>query len=62
MIGPLSRIVLRYAIGPLLAVWLAPDVVEELLHNPDAALVVGGVLVGGVEGFYWVARRLGWAT
>ncbi len=59
----LARIVLRYGAGALVAYGLlAPSEAEELVMNPDLALLVGGLIGVAVEGAYTLARRKGWAT
>lgn len=62
MTGALIRIGLRYGIGAL-AGW---GVGEQLAADPDVqmAVTVGVTFLGGfvVEGWYWAAKKFGWAT
>ena len=63
MTGPLTRILLRYGAGALVA-WgvLSPDLGGALAVDPDV-LALAGIAVGfAVEGYYWLAKRQGWAT
>jgi len=65
--GPLARIVARYLIGAFVTYsLLTPEVGEELTSDPETQIVIelmiGGVLTAGVEGFYALAKRYGWAT
>lgn len=53
----LARIVLRYVIGPLLAVYFAPEFVDEIQNNPDVAVVVGLALGGVVETLWLLSKR-----
>lgn len=63
MIAPLSRSFLRYLAGYLLIKGLIPaDIAEQIANDPDLALLVGGLIVAGVEGFWIIARKRGWAT
>lgn len=60
--GPFVRIVLRYGVGGIIGYEMG----TRLASDPDV-VVVGTVaataLVGvATEGFYLVARRLGWRT
>ena len=66
MIAPVSRIVLRYVAGYLIAKGLIDaDLGRQLAGDPDALAVVQigvGVAAGALsEGWYWLARRFGWA-
>lgn len=61
------RIGLRYLAAYLVAKGLLPtDVADLLASDPDLAIgveAVVGLLLGGlVEGWYLVAKRLGWRT
>jgi len=61
------RIGLRYLAAYLVAKGLLPNDVADLLSSdPDLAIGVEaliGLLLGGlVEGWYVLARRLGWRT
>ena len=63
----LVRILLRYGAGILIAKGvLAPDIGTELAADPDItqAVQVGlGLVLGAIsEGWYWLARKLGWNT
>lgn len=61
MIGPLSRIALRYIVGALVAYGLiSPDSADMIAFDPDLALLIGAVMGAVVEGAYAVAKRLGW--
>ena len=61
------RIGLRYLAGFLIAKgFLMPDLGDALQKDPEvlAALqVVAGLAVGAIsEGWYWLAKKLGWRT
>lgn len=64
--APLVRIALRYLTLPLLAIGLIlPEEQQAIIADPE---IVGWVSTGlGVfapsvaEGWYWLARRFGWA-
>lgn len=66
MIGPVSRIAARYIAGALIAKGFV-DVTTGTALATDAdfiaiAQVVIGFVVGGLtEAFYWMARKMGWA-
>lgn len=67
MIGPFSRIALRYVAGFLVAKGFLSGADSDFLStDPDVAFVVeagAGVALGlAVEGFYWLAKRMGWRT
>ncbi|TSJ60503.1 hypothetical protein FO470_17280 [Starkeya sp. 3C] len=67
MIGPFSRIALRYVAGFLVAKGLLSGTDGDFLSSdPDVAFVVeagaGFALGFAVEGFYWLAKRMGWRT
>lgn len=67
MNGALLRIAIRYAVGALVARgFLSSDLGGSLSTDPDveAAIQVGIAAAIGVavEGWYWLAKRLGWAT
>lgn len=63
--APFIRIALRYLAGYLIARgWLAQDD-TGIFDDPDlvAAISYGGAALCALagEGWYWMARRLGWA-
>ena len=61
MIGPLSRIVLRYLIGGMVMYGLiGAETGEYLAVDPDLALIVAGILTAILEGVYAYARKRGW--
>ena len=65
--GAVARIVLRYGIGILVgAGWLSSELGGQISNDPDVAIVLdlAGFALGGllVEGWYWLAKRWGWAT
>lgn len=63
MIGPLSRIIARYAAAMLVTVgWLSPELGDSLAADPDVIMVIGLGLGLATEGFYALAKKLGWAT
>lgn len=66
MSAVITRILLRYAAGALVAHGLlASDVGNQLAMDPDvlAALEVGvgAILMAISEGWYYLARRFGWS-
>ena len=62
LIPVLSRIIARYGSGALVAYGIIPhEAGAELAMDPEVALIVGAVLGAAAEGFYVLARRLGWA-
>lgn len=63
----IARILLRYGAGFLVAKGLLfPDMGDALQRDPEilAALQVGlGLaLAAASEGWYWLAKKLGWRT
>ncbi|MET3790641.1 hypothetical protein [Aquamicrobium terrae] len=65
--GPLLRIVARVAAGVLIGRgWVSLDTVDQVFNDPasDAAfeIIAGGIVWVGTEGFYLLAKRLGWRT
>ena len=66
MSAVITRIVLRYAAGALVAHGLlAPDVGNQLSVDPDVLaaieVVVGAALGALSEVWYYLARRFGWS-
>lgn len=66
MIGVLVRIALRYGSGALvLHGFLSPDDGNALVSDPDVAQVLEigiGLGMGAIsEGWYYLARKWGWA-
>ena len=67
MSGPIARIVLRYGIGFLVgAGWIGSELGSQISNDPDVIAIVNfvGFAIGAlaVEGYYWLAKRWGWAT
>lgn len=65
--GAITRIILRYLIGIFVAwAWFTPEIGEQLASDTDIQLVVetglGLAAAAGVEWFYLLAKRWGWAT
>lgn len=65
--GPIIRIALRYATFPLLAFGLIlPEEQQAIIADPEivgwisTALGIAAPFVA--EGWYWIARKFGWAT
>ncbi|MEJ5081041.1 hypothetical protein [Ochrobactrum sp. MYb379] len=60
--GPFIRIILRYGVGAIIGY----EVGNQLASDPDVVVVstvAATALVGLVtEGFYVLAKRLGWRT
>ena len=63
MIGPLSRIFLRYASAALVT-WgvLSPSVGSTMATDPDLLAVIGFVMGFTAEMYYWAAKRWDWET
>lgn len=62
----IARILLRVGSGFLMAKgWLAPDVGPEIANDVDIqALIefgVGVAMWGAAEGWFYIAKKLGWA-
>lgn len=62
MIGPIVRIALRYGVGGIIGF----QVGSQLAVDPDVIAVTtaaAAMIVGALtEGFYWLAKRMGWRT
>lgn len=60
--GPYVRIILRYGVGAVVGY----EVGSQLAADPDVIAVSTAVAAAAVglitEGFYALARKLGWAT
>ncbi|MBL0375406.1 hypothetical protein JJB09_25685 [Rhizobium sp. KVB221] len=57
------RIALRYGAGALAGYSLLPKDITDMLANDPELVGLAAVVVGaGVEGFYVIAKRLGWRT
>lgn len=60
--GPFIRIVLRYGVGAVIGY----QVGEQLASDPDVVAIAtagAAAAVGAItEGFYALAKRLGWRT
>ena len=63
MSGPFARILLRYIAGFLLLKGIIPqDLADQIANDPDLVMLIGAGIMLGVEGFYFVAKRMGWRT
>lgn len=65
--APFIRILLRYVSMPLVLLgWVLPEEQAEIIADPDLVFwisqAVGWGIPIAVEGWYWLARRLGWRT
>ncbi|QAZ46751.1 hypothetical protein [Mesorhizobium sp. Pch-S] len=62
MAAVLIRIGLRYGAGYLIARGLlSDDAGNTLATDPDVQLAIGAALGAAAEGWYFIARKLGWA-
>ena len=60
MIGPISRIILRYVAAALVTYGLIPrEVGSQIATDPDLLVMVGLALGAAVEAGYAIARRKG---
>lgn len=58
-----ARIALRYSAGILAGYSLVPrEITDMIAADPELAGAVAALIAVGVEGFYAIARRLGWRT
>ncbi len=56
------RIFLRYLAGYLVLKGLVPqDMANQIAADPDIAAALGLTVMVGVEGFYFLAHKFGWA-
>ena len=63
MIGPITRIALRYLSAALVTYGLLPhDVGAQIAVDPDVIALAGIVLGAAVEGVYALAKSRGWVT
>lgn len=57
------RLVLRYVAGYLVLKGLLPQEIATMIEqDPELAGAIGALIMVCVEGFYALARRLGWRT
>jgi len=63
MIGPISRIILRYLAAALVTYGIVPvNVGDQIAMDPDLIALLGLTLAASVELSYKLAKRRGWAT
>lgn len=63
MIGPISRILIRYLVGALVMFGvLLPDDAQHWIADPDVYLIVSGILAFSTEFAYGYAKKKGWTT
>jgi hypothetical protein len=56
------RIFLRYLAGYLLLKGFVPQgMADQIASDPDLAAALGVTVMVGVEGFYFMAHKFGWA-
>lgn len=62
----IARIVLRYGIGFILGYALPAEAIQQFTTDPEiiqwTQLGLAAVAAGAVEGWYWVAKKMGWRT
>lgn len=58
MYAPISRILLRYAVGIVLGM----EAGAMLAGDPDVVMVVAALIGAATEAAYVIAKRKGWAT
>lgn len=62
MTAVIVRIALRYGAGALIAKGLLdPGTGDTLMNDPDIQIIAGACLGAISEGWYFIARKLGWA-
>lgn len=62
MTAVIVRIALRYAAGALIAKGLLDqNTGDTIMNDPDIQLALGASIGFASEGWYYVARRFGWA-
>ncbi|MFN4101924.1 MAG: hypothetical protein ACK4GT_19345 [Pararhodobacter sp.] len=63
--GVFARILLRVIAGFMIARGLPADLVS-IVHEPEVAIgleaILGALVWGAAEAFYWAAKRFGWRT
>lgn len=61
-----ARILLRYGIGFLLGYILPAEAIQQFTTDPEiiqwTQLALAAAAAGAVEGWYWLAKKLGWRT
>lgn len=62
MIGPLTRIVVRYGLGAIAGATIADTVLNDADLMNIIAMMVAAMGSWCVEYFYKIAKRRGWAT
>ena len=63
MTAVITRIILRYLSGGMVAYGLlAQEAGAQLAVDPDLTMVVGAAVGGATELFYAYAKRRGWTT
>ena len=63
MTAVITRIILRYLSGALVAYGIiAQEAGVELAVDPDLTLVIGGLVGAATEFLYAYAKRHGWTT
>lgn len=63
MTAVITRIIMRYLAGALVAYGVvAQEVGDSLLVDPDLTLVIGGLVGAATEFLYAYAKRHGWTT
>lgn len=61
-LAPLSRNLIRYAVGYLLFKQVVPpDIAAMLAEDPFLVTLVASMIAAAVEGFWLMARKFGWS-
>ena len=62
MIGPITRIIIRYGLGAIAGAAIADTVLNDVDLMNILGFIVSAVGSWGVEHIYNIAKRRGWAT
>lgn len=61
--APLIRILARIGAGFLIgAGYMTQGTADSVFSDPAFDMAIGAVIIAATEGWYWLAKRFGWAT